>query len=238
MKNKILKIVLLLSIVLNIILGGILCLKYSYVSQSSIRESEKEYRDIIQKKAELFVRKAVCDNLFYPNTYDPVKTSVDSVFYGPLTDAECVNAAIKLIDLRSQYSITQDAYNEAIDLIKFHGMTDLGTFHWGKDRDNAKSQMKDLWAKIEHQQAIIQNRDTSKDGKYVGWQVVHRYRAANGEGAVSFGNVLYILNPEFTESYFTYSLDENNYNLESIKKVIESELGVIGCYDSNCKFSN
>lgn len=62
------------------------------------------------------------------------------------------------------------------------------------------------------------------DGKFIGWQVVHRYRAANSKGEVSFGNVLYILNLDLTESYFRYSLDNGENNFESIKKVIETEL--------------
>lgn len=65
------------------------------------------------------------------------------------------------------------------------------------------------------------------DGKYIGWQVAHRYRASKSEVVVSFGNVLYILNPEVTECYFRYSLDDNDRNsLKSIREIIESELGI------------
>lgn len=139
---------------------------------------------------------------------------------------ESVQAAEELIDLRSQYSSAQYAYNDAVDHIKFHGITDLGTFHWGKDRDEAKAKMQNLQEKIEQRQLKIRNRDTSMDGEFIGWQVAHRYRAANSKGEVSFGNVLYILNPDLTESYFRYSLDDEKNNLESIRKVIEAELGI------------
>lgn len=135
-----------------------------------------------------------------------------------------MQAAEELIDLRSQYSSAQQAYNDAVDHIKFHGMTDLGTFHWGKDRDEAKAKMQNFQEKIEQRQLKIRNRDTSMDGEFIGWQVAHRYRAANSKGEVSFGNVLYILNPDLTESYFRYSLDDGKNNLESIRKVIETEL--------------
>lgn len=232
MSAKVIKAVLIISAILNIILGIILFIKCSPSFKSNDIGLANEHKfAAIKEKAELFVKKAVCDNLYYPNSYDPVKTSVDSAFYGPLTDADCVNAAVELIDLRSQYSSAEYAYNEAVDLIKFHGMTDLGTNHWGKDRDNAKVKMRELQEKIEKRQSIIRNRDTSMDGKYIGWLVVHRYRASNSEGVVSFGNVLYILNPELTESYFRYSLDDNdNSNLKSIKDVIDSELGILKDY--------
>ena len=86
--------------------------------------------------------------------------------------------------------------------------------------------MQNLQEKIEQRQLKIRNRDTSMDGEFIGWQVAHRYRAANSKGEVSFGNVLYILDPTLSKSYFRYSLESNNKNnLESIREVIESELG-------------
>lgn len=228
MGTKVTKMLLIFSAILNVFLGISLFIRYSHTPQPDNNNLQMKMNlRQIQGKAEMFVRKAVCDNLFYPSSYDPVKTSVDSVFYGPLTDAQCVDAAIELIDLRTRYSNAEFAYNEAVDQIKFFGLTDLGSNHWGKDRDDAKSKMRELQEKITKQQSVIKNRDTSMDGKYVGWQVAHRYRASNSEGVVSFGNVLYILNPEMTECYFRYSLDENDRNnLKSIREVIESELGI------------
>lgn len=64
------------------------------------------------------------------------------------------------------------------------------------------------------------------DGKFIGWQVIHRYRASNSNGVVSFGDVLYVLDPEMNQYYFRYSLEENdNKNLKTIKRVIEELLG-------------
>lgn len=229
MSIKVTKLGLILSMLLNLILGCLLFLKScSQTSQSTDQNKDKENNlEAVQQKAIAYMHNAICENLYYPDTYDPVKTIVDSVFYGPLTDIECVQAAEELIDLRSQYSSAQSAYSYAVDQIKFHGITDLGTFHWGKDRDEAKSTMQQLQNKIEQTQFIIKTRDFSMDGKFIGWQVVHRYRAANSKGEVSFGNVLYILNPDLTESYFRYSLDDNDKNnLKSIREVIENELGI------------
>lgn len=228
MGTKKTKVILIFSVILNVILGIVLFIRYSPISQLKNNGFAKETEfESIQGKAEIFVRKDVCDNLFYPNSYDPVKTSVDSVFYGPLTDAQCVNAAVELIDLRTQYSNAEYSYNEAVDQIKFFGRTDLGSNHWGKDKDNAKAKMRELKEKICRQQSVIKNRDTSMDGKFIGWQVVHRYRASNSEGVVSFGDVLYILNPEVTECFFKYSLDDNDRNnLNSVKETIESELAI------------
>lgn len=227
MNVKKIKVFIILSILLNVILGILLWVRYSTGSNPDKKgaEDDKDFA-AIQARAETFVKKMVCDNLFYPNSYDPVKTSIDSVFYGPLTDSECVNAATELIDLRNQYNSAKQSHDMAVDQIKFFGRTDLGSSHWGKDRDEAIAEMKELQEKIEYQQDVIRNRDTSMDGEYYGWQVSHRYRAANSDGVVSFGNILFILNPELTECFFVYSLDDDDKNsINKYREVIETELG-------------
>jgi len=225
MKASTIKILLVLSVILNIVLGVILLLNASSINDKTTAEDVVDMATL-QSRAESFVRNTICETLYYPQSYDPVKTTIDSVFYNYLTDSECVQAAEELIDLRSQYSNALYSYNDAVDHIKFHGMTDLGTFHWGKDRDAAKSKMKALQEKIDRCQLIIKNRDTSKDGNFIGWQIIHRYRASNSEGVVSFGDVLFVMNKDMTKYYFRYSLEENDSkNLKNIKETIEKELG-------------
>lgn len=227
MNIKVTKSLLMLSVSLHLIIASLILTTSCSGSQPYKNRDQKDDLATLQDKVVLFMRNTVSENLYYPNTYDPVRTTIDSVFYGPLTDGECIQAAQEIIDLRSQYSSAKNAYNEAVDLIKFHGITDLGTFHFGKDRDKAKSDMNRLLEEIKQRQFIIRNRDTSMDGKFIGWQVAHRFRASNNVGAVSFGTVLYIINPEVTECYFRYSLDENDTNnFQSIREVIESELGL------------
>ena len=86
--------------------------------------------------------------------------------------------------------------------------------------------MNELQPKIEKQQKIIRNRSTERDGEFIGWQVIHRYRASNSAGVVSFGNVLFILDPTMKQCYFRFSLDDDEKNLKSIRTTIEKELGI------------
>ncbi|MBD5199623.1 MAG: hypothetical protein HDS83_04455 [Bacteroidales bacterium] len=219
-------ILLIISVLLNISII-IFLLK-------SKSDSEKNDNNIVidkesyQSKAETFVREKICENLYYPSSYDPVKTTIDSVFYNYLTDSDCVLAATKLIDLKSEYSSALNRYNDAVDQIKFFGRTDFGHSHWGKDRDDAKALMTELQEKIEKNKSIIKNRNTLNDDNFIGWQIVHRYRASNSEGKVSIRDILFVVDPDITEYYCRYSLDEDNkYNLKSIRKVIETELGIV-----------
>lgn len=229
MKKNLLYIALAFSMLINV---AVLCvlLKGNISSTTKEEESPKEVSPFAdynkrQTAAENAVRRYVCENLYYPNSYDPVSTKVDSVFYNYLTDEDCVKAAFELIDLRKSYEFAKDTYDENVNNIKVFGGSGVFRDHT-INRDKAAAVMKDLKPKIEKREAIIKNRDSSMDGKFIGWQVIHRYRASNSNGVVSFGDVLYVLDPEMNQYYFRYSLEENdNKNLKTIKRVIEELLG-------------
>ena len=229
MKKNLLYIALAFSMLINV---AVLCvlLKGNISSTTKEEESPKEVSPFAdynkrQTAAENAVRRYVCENLYYPNSYDPVSTKVDSVFYNYLTDEDCVKAAFELIDLRKSYESAKDTYDENVNNIKVFGGSGVFRDHT-INRDKAAAEMKDLKPKIEKREAIIKNRDSSMDGKFIGWQVIHRYRASNSNGVVSFGDVLYVLDPEMNQYYFRYSLEENyNKVLTTIKRVIEELLG-------------
>lgn len=229
MKKYLLYGLLVLSVLTNIF---VLCYAFSDKDKSASEKSSNEDTVALsnyenrQKTAEIAIKKLVCDNLYYPQSYDPVSTQVDSVFYNYLTDVDCVEAAIELIDMRKAYETAKDSYDENNNNIKTFGGS--GVFHhFTVDRNAASAKMKELRPKIERRELLIKNRDTSKDGTFIGWQVIHRYRASNSNGVVSFGDVLYILNPQMNQYFLRYSLDKNDeHNLESIKRVIESELNI------------
>lgn len=229
MKKNLLYIALAFSMLINV---AVLCvlLKGNISSTTKEEESPKEVSPFAdynkrQTAAENAVRRYVCENLYYPNSYDPVSTKVDSVFYNYLTDEDCVKAAFELIDLRKSYESAKDTYDENVNNIKVFGGSGVFRDHT-INRDKAAAKMKDLKPKIEKREAIIKNRDSSMDGKFIGWQVIHRYRASNSNGVVSFGDVLYVLDPEMNQYYFRYSLEENDSkNLKTIKRVIEELLG-------------
>lgn len=234
MKKSLLYIVLAVSIIVNIIL---LCV---FLPQNCSSKKDKgpdfSNMEIRQETAKTMAKKLVCESLYYPDSYDPVNTTVDSVFYNYLfynylTDADCLNAAVELIDLRNAYEAAKSSYEDNDWTIRFHGNPG-GAFleHERNARAEAAAEMKELQPKIERQQEIIRNRSTARDGEFIGWQVIHRYRASNSAGVVSFGNVLFVLDSTMSQCYLRFSLDEDEKNLKSIRTVIENELGISSSY--------
>lgn len=229
MKKRILYIVLVASVVVNLVL---LCLFLpKNCSSKENKGPDFSNLELRQEMAEATAKKLVCENLYYPESYDPVNTSVDSVFYNYLTDADCLNAAVELIDLRNAYEAAKSSYEDNDWTIRFHG--NIGGTFLERERNAraaASTEMKELQPKIERQQEIIKNRSTTRDGEFIGWQVIHCYRASNSAGVVSFGNVLFVLDSTMNQCYLRFSLDDDEKNLKSIRAVIENELGIQPSY--------
>ena len=229
MKKNVIYIVLIFSVLTNIVVAFYLFQNFD----EQISEESKSSALVDDEKrlemAKSAVRKLVCDDLYYPNSYDPVNTTVDSVFYSYMTDKDCIDAAIKLIDLRNSYSSAKANYEDNDWHIRFFG-NQKGPFLERERNGRAESakEMKRLSKEIKEEQLRIKNRDSSRDGEFIGWQVVHKYRASNSEGVVSFGNVLFVFDPQMKQCYYRFSLDDNgDKSIVAIKNVIEQELGIV-----------
>lgn len=211
MKKSILYIVLAVSVIVNIVL---LCV---FMPKSCSGKEGKgpnfSNKEIRQKAAETIAKKLVCENLYYPDSYDPVNTTVDSAFCGYMTDADCINAAVELIDLLPAYESAKSIYEDE--------------HIYNKDRIKSLNKTKELQPKIEKQMQIIRNRSTTRDGEFIGWQVIHRYRAKNQIGVVNFGNELFVLDSSMSQCYYRFSLNEDDdNNLKNIRFIIEEVLNL------------
>lgn len=240
MKKQYILIIIAVALVINAILLGIITLHGSGFSLGLKGISpvdsmaNPEWR---QSKAEAVAKKFVCQNLYFPDSFDPVEVRVDSLQYGYMTDQATVSAAIQLIDSLSALERTENEisnaerdYLNAKNTLKICGSS--GVF-WDNQRiyDKAKekySQVKThistLKNDIEQLKNIIKKRDTSQDGKFIGWQVYCRYRARTNNGTIIFGNALFLLDKQMQNLCGRYTIDDGNKDLDDIRKQIESVL--------------
>jgi hypothetical protein len=221
MKNFILPTITIISVIANI-LFLFFYYKTTYKADSQNQQDETVYR---KECAQEFIRKKITNNLYIPESYDPVSLKVDSVFHGALTDTYCVQAALELIDLKNQLPVAENKYKEALHDLKIFGSSGVFWRH-AENKKNAEEKLKKIKERIGKREEIIKNRDLSNDGKFIGWAITHRYRSKNRKGEIFINDVVYVVNPEITEAWFQYSLDDNdNSNLEAINKVIKQTLG-------------
>lgn len=227
MKRYISPLVATISIIVNIIL--IVILFNDNQSNSVVTgRNQNPFNDIEyrQSHAQTLLRKIITENLYFPESYNPVSISVDSVFHGPLTDAECLKAASELIKFKAQLPGAEDSYKEAVHTLKIFGSSGVFWRH-AEEKKNAEERLNSLKSKIAKREEIIKQRETSHDGTFIGWQVTHRYRAQTKGGDPSISDVLYILNPDMTSWMFRYSLDKSDSdNLNELNKVIRQTLGM------------
>lgn len=226
MKKYILPIALALSLVLNIVL---VCLMFANNKGAECEDNKSDqFEDINYRNtaAQDLMKQIVCADLYYPESYDPVSTKIDSAFHGPLTDPECLKAATELIKFKAQLPGAEDSYKEAVHTLKNFGSSGVFWRH-AEEKDKAEERLNSLKEKIAKREEIIRQRDTSKDGKFIGWQIAHRYRAKTQGGGVSFSDVLYVVNPEMSGWSFRYSLNEfDSDNLKALDKVVRETLGL------------
>ena len=114
MNKKGLTIILIISLIINTLLLGLILL-FVINPQLSISNNQKnsiaENKESRQAIAERYIKKLVCENLYYPDSYDPVFVRVDSAFYSPYLNIDCINAAKELKSLRVKYNLAESEYN-------------------------------------------------------------------------------------------------------------------------------
>ena len=171
------------------------------------------------------------------NSYSLADLRVDSLFYGYMTDPQTVQSAIQLIDAQTELrnaegdvESSNNTYLEAQNTLKVFGSSGVFWRH-RKDRDealeslnSAKERLRRAKENVEQLREVIRSRNTSNDGKYVGWQIYCRYRAQTNNGTISFGSNVFLLDPKMQNCVFRYSLDEGDKDLDDIKQAIESTL--------------
>lgn len=224
-KNKIIYAILAVSIIFNVLLLGILLGKNSKSSADSNKEEQVENSmELIKEKAKEKVKEYVCSNLYIPDSYDPVQTTVDSAFYSYITDYDCLKAADELIDLRQEYNSSKSRYEEALNNIKTFGGS--GVFrHFSVERDKAKETMEETKPKIEKCEAVIKNRDASHDGQFIGWFVYNRYRAKTNNNTIMFGEALLLFDKDMENWNLRYNIEKDSKgNLDELKAVIDELL--------------
>lgn len=225
MKKNLLPITIV-SVLINLVL--VVIIKFQCCNTSSNEFSNKPSLADIKVRtdsAQAVLRKIITADLYFPTSYDPVSIHVDSVFYGPLTDSKCLDAAHALISGKNMLHDAEESYKEAVHSLKIFGSS--GVFwHHAEEKKNAEERVKSLKENIAKNEKIIRERDSTHDGKFIGWQVSHRYRAQTQGGNIAFSNVLYVLNPEMTEWLFRYSIEDNDsHNLLNLQKIIRETLG-------------
>ena len=177
----------------------------------------------LEEQAQEAVKNELRTSLYHFDSYEPLKTEVDSAFNEPINDPE----ALELMkSLSEQYTRIEglvrqlDNAEESIAIwSSSRGYSEMAARSYNeglKDKADAEDKMKKCATETWKTMLDLSLRIEQADKTFIGWKVKHRYRAKSREGDPSIGNDVYIFPEDFKKPLL--SLDEEKY-ISLIKSV-------------------
>lgn len=182
---------------------------------------------IIQRKADSIAKAATLECLFYPETYDPIKTQVDSISGSVYITPKIVNAAIQIIKLKKEREPIYSNYKQAKESADFWKGTDSKFYRkYKEDMNDETKRLKDIDNEIQHyNNVVLAFRDELNSNDFYGYSIFHRFRSGTDAGTKRINELLIITDKKLDCWTLRITLDEDNiYNFKNIKKTIDEVL--------------
>lgn len=169
------------------------------------------------------------------DSYEPIKTTIDSAFFSPSIDPEIKKLLMALEKPMNEFQKARHDYDYATSIVAIY--SDSHSTYAQQQKKQAISKRNAAEKSIEFsrnqikslfQDLCIQiNEDKLKSREFVGWFVTQHYKCKTGGGLPTFGDDIFVFNPEITECTFFMKKDEYetlcNF-IEIISSVPENEL--------------
>lgn len=177
-----------------------------------------------QDKAEALVAEAMKMSLYVPESYEPLATQIDSAF-APYASPEFHDNILDFIELSEELDECEDEMKFARSLM----LSSKEIAHWSESSMNRymdnKANYDDCLAKYNEVQSKCDRLKgeiyemASGEEESFGYQIVHRFRADNNAGQALVGDVLFIVDKDFTQIYASYEAEDPDY--ETLQEAIE-----------------
>ena len=188
--------------------------KFCLIFISIILLSSCENRDKkIQNAVSQELRGVLCDF----ESYEPIKTKVDSAFFSPYIDPEVKDLMYSMVKAMHQLEEAKREYNYALSSIAFWEIPyssnysrqqikeaiskrDAAKLNIVNNQANLISLIKALYTRIKE--------DETSENIFSGWFVTQRYRYKTEGGSPSFGDDVFVFNKDITECVFYMSFED------------------------------
>lgn len=187
-----------------------------------------------EEKAEKLISETLKNNLYYPDSYEPVSTIVDSMFIDITIIEPILEISEEIEKLISKINGCErkiESSETSMDLWAPDGYS--SRFSRGeyarakKEKEEAKSDMEKHSKKLlEHLASLKDNVTKFKKGEFTGWIVAHKFKSLNGIGSMSVPNeMIFFCNKEFTTccGYKVNKIERLTNVLEIVNKATSDE---------------
>ena len=164
-----------------------------------------------EKKVDNLVTSTIKTTLYYPDSYDPITTEIDSAFT-PLGDPKLINKMLEVHGLIEKLNVhieeMNDAKSEVALWIDSYSPYAVTQYQEAVNRFNIAHKK---GQKIAEEIMKIGEEVTEmeqKGSEFIGYLIDHRYRAQNNADNVLIDNVFLIINKDATEVLAAYTSED------------------------------
>lgn len=173
-----------------------------------------------EDKANKLIKDYMYENLYDFESYEPMKTTIDTMYTDIRFDKEAYALALVAgdkLDKVNDYLAEVRSAQTSMDIWSDSG-TSYGRskYNEAKDkcRDNlnaARKCMREMYASmlliLDRNEALEQN----EKGEAIGWKVGHRFRCKTKGGNSTIGEYIFVMDKDLKEVIATFDIDEEDY---------------------------
>lgn len=160
-----------------------------------------------EEKAERLIKETLKDYLYHPDFYEPLSTTVDSMFIDVTTIDPIMETREEIKDLISKINRCEreiESAESSMDIWASYGY--LSQYYRGKyarakkEKEKATSDLDKYTKKLSGQFASLKDNVAKyHKGEFTGWAVSHRFRSLNGVGSMTIPEeMIFFCDKEFT----------------------------------------
>ena len=183
----------------------------------------------IEEQAQEAVKNELHKNLYYFDSYEPLETKVDSAFNTPENNPdvnEFMRSVWEQMDQVKEFAAELENAERTIaslsDARKLGGSFAYDYNEAVKDKVYVETKIKDN-LKVVYENALKFSKFISQaDSSFIGWRVMHTYRAKTRGGDPSIGREVYIFSKDFKKVLLNLKYDEYISLVDQIQLMNES----------------
>lgn len=180
----------------------------------------------IEEQAQEAVKNELHKNLYYFDSYEPLETKVDSAFNTPENNPdvnEFMRSVWEQMDQVKEFAAELEDAERTIaslsDARKLGGSFAYDYNEAVKDKVYVETKIKDN-LKVVYENALKFSKFISQaDSSFIGWRVMHTYRAKTRGGDPSIGREVYIFSKDFKNLLLNLEYNEYVSLVNAIQKM-------------------
>lgn len=183
----------------------------------------------IEEQAQEAVKNELHKTLYYFDSYEPLETKVDSAFNTPENNPdvnEFMRSVWEQMDQVKEFAAELENAERTIaslsDARKLGGSFAYDYNEAVKDKVYVETKIKGN-LKVAYENALKFSKFISQaDSSFIGWRVMHTYRAKTGRGVPDIGREVYIFSKDFKKVLLNLKYDEYISLVDQIQRMNES----------------